>query len=143
MLSGLRSVNLAAAANSVITESKFRPACIESSDTPLDATTQRSSNLVSETRFHSSASVVASGSPASFLVSRISFKKPSTFLASGDRIKETMVESANTSSNSSSVVASDSGCALLKDLLRRARPNPSSPQTSETSSCCAWGKLSS
>ena len=139
---GLRSVNLAAAANNVMSESRFLPACIESSETPLDATTQRSSNLVSETRFHSTASVVASGSLASLRVSPISFRNLSTFLASGDLIKETKLESVNTSSKRSSVVASDSGCAFRKDLFRRTKPKPSSPQTSDTSSCSAWARVS-
>ncbi|CAB4567094.1 unannotated protein [freshwater metagenome] len=68
LLSGLRSVNLAAAAKSAITESRFFPACIANSDTPREATTQRSISDVPEIKFQSTASVVDSGSLASALV---------------------------------------------------------------------------
>ena len=77
-------MNLAAAAKSAMTESRFFPACIANSDTPREATTQQSISDVPEIRFQSTASVVDSGSLANALVWSISPMNFSTLRASCD-----------------------------------------------------------
>ena len=134
-------MNLAAAANSAITESRFFPACMASSDTPREATTQRSIKAVPEIRFHKTASVVASGSLANCFVCSTRRRNFSTLRASWDLTKETIAGSVIAESSNSSEVASESWWARLSERLNLRSESASRPHTSEVSSCSAWARL--
>ena len=134
-------MNLAAAAKSAMTESRFLPACIDNSDTPREATTQRSIKDVPEMRFQSTDSVVDSDCLAKALVSSSSPMNFSTLRASGDRIAAIRAGSEMAASNSSSVGSSSSSWALRSDRLSRSSESASSPQASDRSNCSAWVKV--
>ena len=133
-------MNLDAAAKSAITESRFFPACMASSETPREATTHRSIKFVPEIKFHKTASVVASGSLANCLVFSMRRINCSALRASCDLTKAIKAGSVKAESSSSSEVASESGWALRRERLSRRSESESSPHTSEVSSCSAWAR---